>query len=90
MSEQNEWRVLKTEEIAQLSFEEAIKRLEKVVEWLESGSPPLEKSIELFQEGMYLSNHCNNILTSIEKKVEILVEENGELTRKPLILKEED
>jgi len=40
------------------SFEEALKGLEAVVERLESGEPPLEESIRLFEEGMRLSETC--------------------------------
>jgi len=55
------------------SFEEAIKRLEDIVEQLESPELPLEKSIELFEEGMKLSQFCNSKLNEAEKKITQLV-----------------
>jgi exodeoxyribonuclease VII small subunit len=55
------------------SFEEAIQRLEDIVEQLESPELPLEKSIELFEEGMKLSQFCNAKLNEAEKKITQLV-----------------
>jgi len=64
----------------ELSFEEAIEKLEKIVEKLEQGDVPLEKAIDYFQEGMKLSKLCNDKLTNVQNRmVEILSEEN-ELT----------
>jgi exodeoxyribonuclease VII small subunit len=66
-----------------LSFEEAMEKLESIVQLLENGDAPLEKSIELFQEGMLLAQLCNGKLETIEKKIETLIEENGTLVKKP-------
>lgn len=66
-----------------LTFEEAMQRLEHVVEQLESGEVPLETAIELFQEGMILSKYCGKKLDEVEQKIEILLEENGDMVRKP-------
>jgi exodeoxyribonuclease VII small subunit len=65
------------------SFEEAMDKLEQIVQQLESGDVPLEQAIELFQEGMKLSQMCGQKLEVVERKIEMLVEENGELTKKP-------
>ena len=59
------------------SFEEAIKRLEEIVEQPESPELPLEKSIELFEEGMRLSQFCNTKLNEAEKKITQLVKKPG-------------
>lgn len=64
-------------EIQQLSFEAAMERLEQIVEQLENGDVPLEQAIELFQEGMLLSKACNTKLSQVERKIEMLTEENG-------------
>ena len=45
-----------------LSFEEAIEELEKVVGELETGDLPLEKSVTNFKKGMELSNYCSKLL----------------------------
>jgi len=66
-----------------LSFEEALKRLEEVVERLEGGDLPLEESIKLFQEGMALVRHCEGLLRAAEAKVEMLVKEGDEFRLEP-------
>ena len=56
-----------------LSFEEALKRLEKIVSSLESGSAPLEESIKLFEEGVKLIGICHNLLEKTEQNVSLLL-----------------
>ena len=73
----------KEKETAILSFEEAMDQLEQLVGKLENGDVPLEKAIDLFQEGMKLSQLCSQKLEQVERKIEILVEENGALNKKP-------
>jgi exodeoxyribonuclease VII small subunit len=60
-------------------FEESILRLEKIVQELENGEVPLEKSLTLFEEGMQLSATCRKELEQAEGKVEILLKQNGKL-----------
>ena len=67
----------------ELSFEQAMEKLEKIVGQLEGGDVPLEKAIELFQQGMELAQVCGGKLEQFERKIEILVEENGTLAKKP-------
>ena len=65
-------------------FEESLKRLEEIVEQLEAGEIPLDRAIELFQEGKTLSKQCGKHLTEIEKKVLKIVErEDGEAALEP-------
>jgi exodeoxyribonuclease VII small subunit len=66
-----------------LSFEQAMEKLELIVSQLESGDVPLEKAIELFQEGMKLSQLCSQKLEQVERKIEILLEDEGGLVKKP-------
>lgn len=66
-----------------VSFEEAMDKLEQIVSKLESGDVPLEKAIELFQEGMALSHLCGQKLEQVEQKIEMLLEENGSFVKKP-------
>jgi exodeoxyribonuclease VII small subunit len=60
-------------------FEECLQRLEKIVQELEKGDVPLEKSLTLFEEGMQLSAACRKELEEAEGKVEILLKQNGKL-----------
>jgi len=68
MTETNE-----TESVEGLSFEQAMARLEAVVGQLERGDVPLEKSIELYQEGARLKAHCEARLKAAEEKVAVLM-----------------
>jgi exodeoxyribonuclease VII small subunit len=60
-------------------FEECLQRLENIVQELEKGEVPLEKSLTLFEEGMQLSSACRKELEQAEGKVEILLKKNGKL-----------
>lgn len=60
-------------------FEECLQRVEKIVQELEKGEIPLEKSLTLFEEGMQLSSACRKELEQAEGKVEILLKKNGKL-----------
>jgi exodeoxyribonuclease VII small subunit len=60
-------------------FEECLQRLENIVQELEKGDAPLEKSLTLFEEGMQLSAACRKELEQAEGKVEILLKQNGKL-----------
>ena len=60
-------------------FEDCLQRLEKIVQELEKGDVPLEKSLTLFEEGMQLSGACRKELDEAEGKVEILLKHNGKL-----------
>ncbi|MFT9848040.1 exodeoxyribonuclease VII small subunit [Aneurinibacillus sp. REN35] len=74
---------------AEIPFEEAMKQLEDVVGQLEAGDVPLEKAIELFQNGMELSKLCSRKLTDVEQKIEMLLEQEGEQTRIAFQLEED-
>jgi exodeoxyribonuclease VII small subunit len=64
-------------------FEECLERLEKIVQELEKGEVPLEKSLTLFEEGMQLSTSCRKQLEDAEGKVEILLKQNGKVQTVP-------
>ena len=66
-----------------VKFEECLDRLEKIVQELEKGEVPLEKSLTLFEEGMQLSATCRKQLEEAEGKVEILLKQNGKLQTEP-------
>ena len=58
-------------------FEDALARLEAIVNELEKGDLPLNDSLKIFEEGIKLSKTCLKILDDSERKVEILVQETG-------------
>ena len=75
--------MVKTES-QQLKFEEAIADLEQVIEQLESGDLSLEDSLAVFEKGVGLVRYCNQRLSEVEKKVELLVKDkDGQLQLKP-------
>ena len=61
-----------------MNFEENMEKLEKIVQELEKGELNLDESIKKFEEGMQVSKECNKMLEEAEKKITILLEENGE------------
>ena len=70
-----------------MTFEEALKRLEGIVAYLEEGEKTLEESLRLFEEGMKLAKLCSKRLEEAERKVEILKrQENGKLKAEPFDL----
>ncbi|AJY77252.1 exodeoxyribonuclease VII small subunit [Paenibacillus beijingensis] len=75
---------------ADLTFEQAMERLESIVSRLESGEVPLETAIELFQEGMQLSRLCGGKLEQVERKIEMLIESEQGFEKKPFAPASED
>ncbi len=57
-----------------ISFEQAMERLEKLVEELEEGGTSLEDSLKKFEEGIKLSRLCSDKLKEAQKKIEILTQ----------------
>jgi exodeoxyribonuclease VII small subunit len=62
-------------ELSKLTYEEALERLEMIVNKLEDSEIPLEESLSTFQEGIALSRYCREKLAEIEFKVEYLLKE---------------
>ena len=58
----------------QMSFEEALSRLEEVVHKLEAGNLPLDEAVALFEEGTRLARLCNERLDAAELKITQLVQ----------------
>ena len=57
---------------------------------LEQGDLPLERALELFEEGMKLSGNCRRQLEEAENKVEILVKKAGKVVAEPFQPNEEE
>ena len=75
----------------EIKFEDALKRLEEIVEMLESDELPLDRALELFEEGIRMSRLCSSILERAEMRIEELIrEEDGTIRAVPLKLSEEE
>lgn len=74
----------------ELTFEKGLERLEEIVQELERGDLPLERSLELFEEGMKLSGNCRKQLEEAENKVELLVKKAGKIVAEPFASGEEE
>lgn len=61
-----------------LSFEKALLRLETIIEKLKDESLPMEESIELYEEGIMLSNQCTKTLEGAEQRIEKVHREQPE------------
>lgn len=64
------------------NFEKSMQDLENIVTELEKGELNLDESVKKFEEGMKIAKQCNNILKNAEKKITILLENNGNLEEK--------
>ncbi|GAJ98632.1 exodeoxyribonuclease VII small subunit [Geomicrobium sp. JCM 19055] len=62
-----------------LTFEQAMTSLEEIINQLEAGDVPLEKAIDMYQQGMTLSKQCHEQLQNVEKKMDQIVNEDGEV-----------
>mgnify|MGYP006306433759 CR=1 FL=1 len=67
-----------TEEKNDIKFENALEELEKIVNELEKGGLSLDNSLDKFSRGMKLIKMCHSRLDKAEKKIELVLKENGE------------
>ena len=58
--------------IEELSFEEAMAKLQVIVEQLEKGTAPLEETLALYEEGSALMRRCNALLEQAKRRVEMV------------------
>ncbi len=71
------------------SFEELIDELENIADLLESDKLNLDESMKEFEKGMQISKLCNEKLENAEKKINILLEKNGEIVEETFNVGEE-
>lgn len=62
------------------SFEEDIKRLQKIVDELSSGKLTLGESLKKYEEGIKLAQGCSQILNEAQRKVELLTKKEGKFS----------
>ena len=58
------------------TFEASLASLERIVRELERGEQPLEKSLELFEQGVKLSRECQERLNEAERRIEVLLQDS--------------
>ena len=68
-----------TFKMAKKTFESALARLEQITEELDNGDLTLENSLKKFEEGIKLANFCSQQLTEAKAKVELLLEQDGQI-----------
>ncbi|MEE2987107.1 MAG: exodeoxyribonuclease VII small subunit [Nitrospinota bacterium] len=66
--------------MAEIKFEKAMERLEQIVDELEKGDLDIDKSLQIFEEGIKMSRTCSKKLSDAEAKIEKLTRnQKGEL-----------
>ena len=66
-----------SQEVKEMPFEQALKKLEGIVENLENGDLGLEDALKQYEEGVRLADLCSKRLTEAEKRVEVLMKTNA-------------
>lgn len=69
--------------MAEIKFEEALKKLEKIVLDLEAGEMSLDESLAKYEEGIKLSKICSRQLEAAKSKVELLMKAGGKFELSP-------
>ena len=64
------------------TFENSLKQLELIVEELESGTLGLDKMLELFEEGMELTQYCHSQIKEVEDKITTILKDGDKLIEK--------
>lgn len=72
-----------TESAKDLPFEQALKRLEELVNEMEGGNLSLDQMITHFEEGTALLEKCGKQLNEVERRIEKLVKKNGKIESEP-------
>ena len=63
------------------NFEETLKKLEAIVDQLESGDVDLEKSVKLYEEGMRLKKMCEEKLKNVEMQIKKIKTDNNKIIK---------
>ncbi|MGC9490991.1 MAG: exodeoxyribonuclease VII small subunit [Thermovirgaceae bacterium] len=66
-----------------MTFTEDMKRLQEIVETLDSEAMPLEESLSLFEEGISLVKRCRLFLNEAEQKIQLLSEDADDVVGSP-------
>ncbi len=71
-------KAVSADPITDLSFEESIAELDKIVEAMEGEQLPLEELIARYEAGAYLLKHCDSVLTGARKRIGLITLSNRE------------
>jgi exodeoxyribonuclease VII small subunit len=71
------------------TFEQLMKRIEEITTTIEKGDRPLDESIALFEEGMRLFKACQRKLDDAERKVSVLIQQDGQEHEQPFPVDEQ-
>lgn len=66
--------------VSKLTFEQSMKRLEEIIDHLESGNVELENAINLYTEGIKLQDHCKTKLENAKFKIEKIVKDKNKIS----------
>ena len=75
---------IELEKDSDLSFEDALTRLEEIIHRMESGDSPLESLVKNYQSGVKLLKICRSKIELAEMKIKEVTEQDGKLTTKDL------
>jgi exodeoxyribonuclease VII small subunit len=67
--------------MSDIRFEDALARLEQIVDTLEAGNLPLEESLKIFEEGVGLARRCAKYLEDAERRIELLTKDEAGVLR---------
>ncbi|MCL4110169.1 UNVERIFIED_CONTAM: hypothetical protein GTU68_026689 [Idotea baltica] len=71
------------QESEEIGLEPTLQRLESIVEEMEDSSMDLEDALKAYTAGVQLARKAQTILAEAEQKVQVLLEENGEVSAQP-------
>lgn len=69
----------------QQNFENQMDDLEKIISELERGDLSLEETVKKFENGMQIANNCSKLLEDAEKRISIILENDGEIKEEDFI-----
>jgi len=73
----------------ELKFNQALEKLEKIVNDLEQNELSLEGMLKKYEEGVSLSNFCTKKLNQAKKKVQLLLEKQGKFVTEDFVSEED-
>ena len=76
--------------VSKLTFEQSMKRLEEIIDNLESGNVELENAINLYTEGIKLQEHCKNKLENAKLKINKIVKDKDKINTESVDIGDEN